>query len=58
MVWCQRHPNHSSSQVQKTLGSDVPWARTIQRIRARNLLHGSRSVLPPQPRDDGYRNRS
>ena len=29
MVWCQRHPTHSSSQVQKTLGSDVPWARTI-----------------------------
>jgi transposase InsO family protein len=47
MVLCQRHPTHSSSQVQKTLGSDAPCARTIQRIRARNHLARLPKRAPP-----------
>jgi hypothetical protein len=47
MVFCQRHPTHSSHQVQKTLGSDAPCARTIQRIRARNHMARLPKRAPP-----------
>jgi transposase InsO family protein len=44
---CQRHPTHSSSQVQKKLGQDAPCARTIQRIRKRNGLARLPKRVPP-----------
>jgi hypothetical protein len=47
MALCQRHPTHSSYQVQKTLGSDAPCARTIQRIRARNHIARLSKRAPP-----------
>jgi transposase InsO family protein len=47
MVVCQRHPTHSSYRVQKTLGSDAPCARTIQRIRARHHLARLPKRAPP-----------
>jgi transposase InsO family protein len=47
MVVCQRHPTHSSYQVQKTLGSGAPCARTIQRIRARHHLARLPKRAPP-----------
>jgi transposase InsO family protein len=47
MMVCQRHPTHSSYQVQKALGSDAPCARTIQRIRARHHLARLPKRAPP-----------
>jgi transposase InsO family protein len=44
---CQRHPTHSSYQVQKTLGADAPCARTIQRIRARHHMARLPKRAPP-----------
>jgi transposase InsO family protein len=44
---CQRHPTHSSYQVQGQLGSDAPCARTIQRIRIRNGLARLPKRAPP-----------
>ncbi len=47
VVVCQRHPTHSSYQIQKKLGSYAPCARTIQRIRARNHLARLPKRAPP-----------
>jgi hypothetical protein len=47
MALCQRHPTHSSYQVQEKLSSDAPCARTIQRIRARNNIARLAKRAPP-----------
>jgi predicted trehalose synthase len=44
---CQRHPTLSSYQVRKSLGSDAPSARTIQRLRHRLALARLTKRAPP-----------